>query len=259
MVPQSRLKMARSRRGSALLLALVATTCGGEGPPLPLSPEEGLLRRDIEGLQRLIDAAAQQRLFSPDHLAVGIDEGFVRQLLASALPLERLVAGQVRVRLEKAEVSFRSAQSLVTLTGRVSREGAPDTFADLTVTGGIERIEVDPRTGRLAARAALDRFEVRRAAASGEESGLVKAAVEVLGRQGVASLGDLVPPLEIPVRLEQRIEMEGLGEGPVSIRPARLPLAASVALILPLSGRLWVMIRVTAGPWERAPTTGARP
>ncbi len=248
----------------AAVLALAAAACREGGPTPRARAEEALLKRQVEGLRSLIEAAERKQLFSADHLAIGVEEALVRELLAATLPQEKTIAGRARVRLEKADVSFRSVQSVVTVSGRVSSQSEPSTFADLTLTGGLDRIEVNPQTGKLVARVVLDDFEVQRAAAGGAESGFVRSAVESLGQQGLESLSELVPPIEIPVRLEQQIEMGGLGEGPVSVMPARLPLTAVVAQVLPLSGRLWVMIEVTAGPWQKrepapAPAPGGRP
>jgi hypothetical protein len=43
---------------------------------------------------------------------------------------------------------------------------------------------------------------------------------------------------------------DGFEEGPVSVRAGALPMRASVARVLALQGRLWVVLDVAAGPWR---------
>lgn len=234
-----------------LCVAGLAGACGPEAPPPRLLAEEALVKRQLEGLREMVAAAERNELLSPDHLAIGIEESLVRDLLDASLPVEGVLAGAARVRLERAEVTFRATQGLVTVSGRVSPVDSPDTFADLTLKGSLDQLEVDGPTGKLTGRLVLDDLEIHRAAAAGTESALLKAAIETLGREGLASLQDMLPPVAVPIRLDQQIEIEGFGDGPVSVGAARLPLTAAVTRVLPLSGRLWVMIRVKAEPWQK--------
>ena len=55
------------------------------------------------------------------------------------------------------------------------------------------------------------------------------------------------------VGVEQGIDLPGLSGGPVVVPAGRLPLDASVTRVLPLSGRLWVMVGVRSGGWRKAP------
>jgi hypothetical protein len=131
----------------------------------------------------------------------------------------------------------------------------PGTFADLTLMGGLDELQIDPRTGTLTARVGLYHFEVRRAAAGGLQIGLVDSVVEEVGRQRLDSLRDLVPPLQIPVHLESGFTIPGLGEGVVQVEPGELPFQLSVTRVAPMGGRLWVMIQATAGPWKATPAS----
>lgn len=219
--------------------------------------EEALLRRQNQGLRELIADAEKGTLFSPEHLVVGVDEALARALLRAGLPQERTV-GRFRVRVEEADVRFRSTQSVVTLGGRVATAEDPETFVDLTLLGGLDRLEVDSATATLTARVVIDRFEVQRAEAGGSESAVAKSVIAGLAERGLSSLADLVPRLEIPVRLDHELNLTGFGDGPVSVRPARLPIQVAVARVLPLGGRLWVMLQVSAGPWTRRATEAAR-
>lgn len=218
-----------------------------------------MLRRQTEGLRRLIAAADAGALFSPDQLAVGIREELVRNLLQRSLPVETVVVEQFRVRLDKADVTFESGQSLVTLQGRVSPVRSAEVFADLVVLGGLHRFEVDPRSGTLAAHFEVDRVELRQVEAGALERGLVRSLNEGLSGSGLGALGEVVPPVEVPVRFDQAIDFGGFSEGVVVVPPGRLPLHVSVARIVPVAGRLWVLLEVSAGPKARSPSGAGHP
>ena len=60
----------------------------------------------------------------------------------------------------------------------------------------------------------------------------------------------LIPSLDLPVRLDEAIEVGSMEDGVVRTRAGRLPLKAAVAEVLPLGGRLWVFVDLRAGPWQ---------
>lgn len=218
-----------------------------------------MLGRQTQELRRLLAVADQGALFSADQLAIGVKAELVRDLLQKSLPVETVVVEQFRVRLDEADVSFESGQSLVTLQGRVSPVRSAEAFADLTLLGGLHRFEVDPRSGSLTAHFELDRVEIRRVEAGTLEQGLVQSVNESLGGRGLGALGEVVPPVEVPVRLDQAIDFGGFSEGIVFVPPGRLPLRVSVARLVPVAGRLWVLLEVSAGRKARSVPGAARP
>jgi hypothetical protein len=250
----------RVRRGLTVALAAsLAVACGrgNSDEAARARREKAILDRQIPGLRELVELAEKGTLFAPDWLAIGIDEKLVQDLLAASLPQEQGIGERFKARLETAEVSFRGNQSLVTLRGRVGPKENPDTFADLTLMGGFDELKIDAGTGALTARVGLYHFEVQRAAAGGMQIGLVGSVVEELGRQRLDSLRDLVPPLQIPVRLESGFTIPGLGEGAVQMEAGELPFQLDVTRVVPLGGRLWVLIKATAGPWKATPAQPA--
>lgn len=107
--------------------------------------------------------------------------------------------------------------------------------------------------GHLAARVELVEFRVLdttvdRGAAN---------AIQRLVRENRDSVAALIPSLDLPVRLDQAIEVGALDDGVVRTRPGRLPLALTVAEVLPFGGRLWVFVDLRAGPWQVG-TQGSR-
>ena len=133
----------------------------------------------------------------------------------------------------------------------------PGRLADISLQGGLEDIEISPE-GKLSARVAIDSFEVARTESGGAETPMVKALVDVLSAERMERLRNLVPPVEIPVALDQQIAINGFGEGPVQVNPGTLPVQARVARVLALSGRLWVMLEVSVGQWVEATAKPSR-
>jgi hypothetical protein len=156
--------------------------------------------------------------------------------------LETVVADQLRLRLETAEISFENGQSLAFLTGRVSAADDPTAFAEVQLRGGLHRFAVDARSGILTAHVDLDGVEVRRLGAGSMERGVSDVITEGLGGRSLGALAEVLPTLAMPVRLDQVIEFGGFSEGPVFIRPKRLPVHVRVARIMPVAGRLWILL-----------------
>lgn len=210
------------------------------------------LRRQVEGLRGALVDAQKGTLVSPDHIAIGVDEETAKGLISAALPIERVVADDFHARIETATVAFRSFEATVTLEGRVTHRDMPATYADLILRGAIPSVDIDPERRSLRAEITLDSFEVKRAAAVGAENDLVTLAARRFGERGLAELRALVPQLQLPVALEQEIDMPAIHEGPVSIPGGRLPLEARVARVIAASGRLWAMVEVAKPKWQRA-------
>lgn len=215
-----------------------------------LRADQAVLAREVAGLEELVGLAEKGLLFPKGAFAIGIEEELVRALLAAGLPQEQIVAERYHVRVERASVRFESNQSLISLDGRVSQVGQPGTYADLQLRAGLGRLTIEPGTGRLKAQVVLDHFEVRQMAAAGAPDRMVKVLIEELGRERLDTFESLLPVLEIPVRLDQSLQIKGLGDGPVAVAPGELPVHVAVSRVIPLSGHLWVLLDVSAGPWK---------
>jgi len=207
-----------------------------------------VLQQQIEGLTRLARSTEKAGLLPKDKLVVAVSERLANNLARLALPQEQIVAGRYRVRLEKADVRFRDEQGSVRFDGRIGDSAGADQefFAELTLFGIVDTVEVDRRTGVLRCNVAIVDFAFERFDGYGD-SEMGRLLLAQLGRQGVDVLKTLAFPIEIPVRLEQEILLKGVaGEGPVKLRPASLPLRLSVADVAAHAGRLWVAVDVTA-------------
>jgi hypothetical protein len=244
-------------RGPAFLLlaALVPFAgCSEEAAARRQRAEARILKRQIENLKDMIQSTSEKRLVRQEWLAVAVDEAAVKTVIEAGLPQEGEVADRFRVRVETAEVAFTSGSSLVRLRAHVVDEKTPGRQAEVIYQGGLDDIEVSA-DGLLRTRVLIDNVEL----AEGQEgrpdaSGVASMAVKLAG-QNLEILQGLIPDLSIPVRLQQNLAIEGLGDGPVQVDPGELPVNAAVARVLPLSGRLWVFLEVKVGPWRERPAS----
>jgi hypothetical protein len=236
------------------LLALAAALgCGADETPRAIvNPEH--LRRQVEDLRRLIQAAEEGDLLPRDRLLVAVDEDTVRELSKLGLPREQVVfgsGGRLRVRIEAVDVEFRDGHGLVRLDGRVYRtsEAADDVLAELAVLGRVDRVSVDDEAGSLRGEVTLIGLELKRVGLFGE-GGLRRRVLETLAGLNPQVLSLLSESLVLPVRLEREVRVRGTDEaGPVRIQPARFALSARVEEVLAFDRRLWVILDVGAGDW----------
>jgi hypothetical protein len=206
---------------------------------------ERFLLMQIEDLEKLVAKAEKGELVTTDKFAIGIAESAARELLNASLPREQMLGNRVRLRLETATPFFRGNNAALVFQARAQGK----------LTGATARVELGGRLGNfriengtLLAGIELGHFKVL-------DSSLGDVAMDVLEglvRDNLDALSHLLPPLEIPVHLEQAIKVDGLTEGVVVARPGVLPLAVTLAEVIPVNERLWVLIDVKAGPWERS-------
>jgi hypothetical protein len=234
-----------------LVAAATVVACGGgaDSRHAAIRGEKVLVQKQIDGLHTLIASLKRGELTRPDQLLVGADEATVERLIGATLPQERVISKRFRIRLEKAQVRFRGNQSVVTLAGRASAEGAPGTFVDVVLKGGLGDLIVQRDSGSLTTRVAIYSLEVQRAAAIGAENRAVRELAKALGQARVDSLAELGPTVVIPIRLHEDITLDRLDEEPVVAAKGKLHIQLTVAKVLAVSGRLWVLLDVVAGPW----------
>jgi hypothetical protein len=219
--------------------------------------EVSVLRREVQGLQDLVRAAEGGGLIPPRSLAVGVTEGVVKSLLSASLPEDFAVANRLRVLITTADVSFRSSLGLITLRGRVASLDNSDDYADVFLTGGVATPQVNSM-GRLVVRVALDRFEISRVVKGGRESRFLRSAVETLSQQVLDAAREGLAPVEIPVRIQQRVLVPGTMEGSVQIPSGQVPLNAMITRVIAISGRLWILIDISVGRWQAEAVRAAR-
>jgi hypothetical protein len=230
---------------AVLAVAVLGSACAdphaGAGA---LRAEQVLIERELDGLR---DSAARldrgESLFPDSDVIVSIDESFVQGLITARLPLE-LIAAPYRVMLTKVDVGFGGAPT-VRLRGTITRDGVVTLDAVVRIVGALSGIEIDTATSTLRARISADHLEIEQA--SGMESLLSGSTLDDVARLVQQEAASQLPLIEIPVRVQQDIDIPAVTDGPVRISGARLPVRASVSRVFAANKRLWIGLHVEIG------------
>jgi hypothetical protein len=205
---------------------------------------KAVLEGQLIELGKLLEKARRGDLVTEGQIAIGVSESLVERLLTASLPPSRVIGGRIEVALEKVEPYFRGGLAIIRLRAQVSSADFPDAQVDLDIVSGLTNVRLE--SGRLLARVSIHHFRV----VSGLLGDVGKTAIEDAMRLHQAALQDLLPPLEIPVLLEEAVAFGGIREGPVQVASGRLPLELALSHVLPVNERLWLLIRADAGAWE---------
>ena len=242
-------------RWCALLMpALGVLGCGrgfeGGGE---LRAQKKVLEREVAGLREAVGRLERHEPLLPEtDLAVAIDESLLRGLIAAQLPFEAEVDAY-QLTLEEAELQFRGAPT-VRLRGRLKRKGNVELEAVVNVVGALDRMAVDAARSTLAAKIVVDHIGIEKAA--GIEAIFSGSTLDEVARMIRLQLADKLPPIQIPVKVQQSIELPAVTTGPVRLHGARMPIAANVSQVFAGQGRLWVAIHFQPGdltPTQEAP------
>ena len=79
--------------------------------------------------------AERGEIVTADQIAISVDEDVARELLNASLPLERVIGGRLRVRIDKVEPYFRGTRSALVFQARASSDDLKNAFADLELAG----------------------------------------------------------------------------------------------------------------------------
>jgi len=242
-------------RGACALVAALCCAYAFGGCRRRESPEAAraragaaFLRQQVSGLEALVAKAEGEGLETQDQIAVGISEAVVKSLVDASLPQSVTLAGRVQLTLESAQAFFRGNRSALALRASLGIIDVQSAHAKVELAGMLKDFEISK--GKLSARVSLIHFSVLEASLGD----LGADAVERLVKQNLGAIERAIPPLVIPVSIEEKVRIGGLTEGTVVAKPGALPLAFSVAQVIPVRERLWILLDAKAGPWEAAPT-----
>ncbi len=212
---------------------------GGE-----LRARKKVLEREVEALRMAVGRLEKSEPILPaNDLAVAIDEALLQSVIAAQLPFVNKV-GRYELTLVEAQLMFRGAPT-VRLRGHLKRDGNVDLEAAVNVVGALDQIAVDPARGSLAAKIVVDHIGLEKAA--GIESLLSGSTLDELARMIRLQLADQLPAIQIPVKVQQSLELPAVTSGPVRIDGAQMPIAANVSQVFAGQGRLWVAIHFQPG------------
>jgi hypothetical protein len=233
------------RWGLVPALALAAGACsdrfkgGGE-----LRAQRVVLEREVEGLREVVARLERGEAMLPlDDVAISIDDTFVRDLVAAQLPFDTDV-DRFHLRLREAEAQFRGSP-VVRLRGELHLKEKPDLEAAVTVIGALEDIQVEQSSSVLKASIAVDHIGIEKAA--GIEAILSRSTMDEVARLIRLQIKDQLPPIQIPVKVQQSIDLPAVTQGPVRIDGARMPLQVAVSQVVAGQGRLWIAVHVQPG------------
>jgi len=208
--------------------------------------QKRFLEAQVASLQELVARAERGELATVDRIAIGVQESVAREVLNGPLPLEQVIAGRFRIRVEHAEPLFRGNKAALVFRARLTSQDLPNHYADIELAGLLQDLKLVD--GRLAGRVELAHFTVSKASVGPLAQGLV----ENLIRTNLAIVERVLPPFEVPVRLEQQLRIGRFDQGPVSARGGELPLTIQLGEVLAVNQRLWALIDAKAGPWKPA-------
>ena len=230
---------------TAVAAGLLVAGCGrGYEGGGELRARRKVLEREVEALRMAVGRLEKNEPILPaNDLAVAIDETLLQNVIAAQLPFESKV-GQFHLTLDEAQLLFRGAPT-VRLRGRMKREGNVDLEAVVNVVGALDQISVDPVRGALEAKIVVDHIGIEKAA--GIETLMSGSTLDELARMIRLQLEGQLPPIQIPVKVQQSIELPAVTNGPVRIDGASMPIAANVSQVLAGQGRLWVAIHFQPG------------
>jgi len=209
-----------------------------------LRAQKVVLQREVEGYR---EAAARLERGDPvlpkEDLAIAIADSLIRDLIAAQLPFEADV-DKFHIALRTAEVRFRGSP-VVELTGALNLKDRPNLQAAARVIGALEDIAVDPATATLKARISVDHLSIESVA--GIEQLMSGATLDEVGRMVRLQIKNSLPEIQIPVKVQQSIELPAVTRGPVRLEGARMPLQVGVSQVLAGQGILWIAVHFQPG------------
>ena len=236
-----------------LALAIGAASLGAACQPRePLEAtraraNEAVLLSQIADLQKLTARADAGEVVTEGRIAIGIAEETSKALLQISLPQEKILGDKVLVRIESAQAFFRGNNAVLLFQATAHLVGGT-AQARMEMAGRLKDFSIEK--GRLVSGIEIVHFTVL-------DSSLGEMGTEVLESlvsDNLSALSAVLPGLEVPVKLEESIPINGLSEGVVTVKPGALPLQMTLSEVLPVNQRLWVLVDVKAGPWQKRET-----
>jgi hypothetical protein len=207
-----------------------------------------MLTRQNQALLEMTAVAEKGSLIDFKDILAVVDQSVVQDLLRAVTPMEGDVGKGFHVRIDSAETAFGDGVALVRLSGTASLNDAKAS-AQVTVLGAIDTVKVDPASGVLRCNVSILGVETPDSSALGWGDP-VGRLTEALVHGGLSTLlGDF----EIPVRVEDRLEIPAVDSKRLQIVAEQLPLAVSAQQVRVFGGKLWIYIDVALKPRTPSP------
>jgi hypothetical protein len=260
------MSMSRTWVAASAAVVLIGATpgCRGDQGGGALHAQQASLEREVGGLRERVGKLERGEPILPEQAVVAaISDAVVRDFLTAQMPFD-LEVQSFRISLTQAEAAFQGSPS-VSLTGTIAHREHPGLVGEVRALGALDEIKVDPASGLLEAKVVVDHIDLLQMA--GLEKYLSGATVDELARTVRKQLAGKIPTVQIPVKIEQRIDLPDVTDGPVRIQGATMPLKVGVADVFAGQGVLWVAIHVVPGdlvkkapaaPVKEAPAKAAK-
>jgi hypothetical protein len=238
-----------ARAAAALSLAgALGAACGDGRRAGELHAQLVLLEREVAGLRSSVAKMERGEPVLPEQAAVvAIGEAVAKQFIDAQLPF-RVEVETYRIEMTQAEASFKGTPA-VTLTGSIAHRDYPGYAGEVRAIGALDSVQMDAASGALRARIAIDHVDLLKM--GGLEKVLAGATLDELARSVRKQLAGQIPDVQIPVKIEQGVELPSVTEGPVRLQGATMPLAVSIADVFATAGNLWIAIDVVPGDLVR--------
>lgn len=257
---QSEIRPPRPWRRAAVACAIAAAIggCGrsefeGGGD---LRARKVVLKREVDGLRAIVARLERGEPMLPNEdVAISISGDLVRDLITAQLPFE-LDVERFHLRLVEAQVLFRGSP-VVKLRGTLFVREKPDYVAEVAAIGALQDIDVEPATGMLKATIAIDHLSIEQA--GGLEKLVSRATMDEAARTVRMQLKSSLPKLQIPVKLQQSVDLPAVTSGPVRIDGARMPIQVGVSEVMATRDVLWISVHFAPGDLvktQEAPEAG---
>lgn len=198
---------------------------------------EALLARQNSALLELTRDAESGTLLDFNEILVVVDQSLVQDMLRAATPMEAEIGGGFHVRVDGVQAAFGDGVALVELTGTAT-VGEEPVGARVTVFASIDAVTIEAASGLLRCNVNILAVEAENAESLGRNDP-VGRLTEALTEGG---LSVLLGPLEIPVRLENVLEIPAVDSKRLQIAAETLPLTVTARRIKVFGGRLWVFV-----------------
>jgi hypothetical protein len=241
--------------GAAWVLGGFAAGCAPDKGAGELHAAHVLLEREVKGLRESVAKLDRgEPIFPEEDVVVSIAEEVVKEFVGAQLPVT-IELERFRIELKDAKATFRGTPS-VALSGTIVHKDHPDFVGEVAAIGALDSIAMDPESGTLRADVAVDHVDLVRM--GGLEKYIGGGTVDALARTVRKQLSGRIPKIQIPVKIEQAIELPSITEGPVRLQGASMPLAVSVSNVVAGQGVLWIAIAVVPGDLVKTAGQGPR-
>ena len=226
-------------------MAIAGAACDGRvEESSALRATKASLQHEVDGLRDAVTRLERnETVLPPGDVAIAVEGALVRDIINEQLPFDADF-DNYHLHLSRVEVTFQNSP-ILHLGGSLYLRANPSLSADVTAVGALQNVDIDKALSTLTAGVAVDYIKIERMA--GLESVLSRGVLEELARSLRLHIAGQLPPIRIPIKVQQTIDFPPMKAGPIRLDAASLPLQVSVSRVVAGLGRLWISVQIRAG------------